>query len=227
MVSTKNSVPKYCLHKGSGQAYVKIKGKRFYLGLHGTTESKGRYFHFIAELAATPLEVSTIWKSANDLTITELIATYWQHAESYYQKNGCPSRHLHAIRVALKRLRTLYGDIPAADFSPRSLKTLRETIIEAGYCRRYVNKQIELIRQMFRWGASEELVPILVYQGLTTVVGLRMGRSAARETKPIGPVADDVVEATLPYLPPVINDMVRLQRLTGMHLNCRTGRDWI
>jgi hypothetical protein len=99
MVATKKSVPKYCLHKGSGQAYVKIKGKRFYLGLHGTTESKERYSRFIAELASTPLEVSTIWKAANDLTITELIAVYWQYCEGYYQKNGRPSRHLHVIRV--------------------------------------------------------------------------------------------------------------------------------
>ena len=216
MVATKKSVPKYCLHKGSGQAYIKIKGKRFYLGLHGTAESKERYSRFIAELAAMPLEVSTIWKSANDLTITELIAVYWQHAESYYQKNGKPSHHLYSIKIALKRLKTLYGETPATDFSPRSLKAFRETIIEARCCRRYINKQVDLIRLMFKWAVSEELTSVAVFQALTTVTGLRKGRSNAKDNKPVGPVADAVVEATMPYLPPVISDMVKLQRRSGM-----------
>jgi integrase len=54
---------------------------------------------------------------------------------------------------------------------------------------------------------------------LLTVPGLKKGRTTAREPKPIGPVEDVVVEATLPYLPEVVADMVRLQRLTG----CRPG----
>ncbi len=33
-------LPKYRLHKGSGQALVQIEGQRIYLGLHGTKESR-------------------------------------------------------------------------------------------------------------------------------------------------------------------------------------------
>ena len=44
---------------------------------------------------------------------------------------------------------------------------------------------------------------------------LRKDVSGARETEPIQPVDDDVVEATLPHLPCLVADMVRLQRLTG------------
>src|SRR5690606_12856384 len=36
-----------------------------------------------------------------------------------------------------------------------------------------------------------------------------------KETAPVPPVDDAVVEATLPYLSPVVRDMVKLQRLTG------------
>ncbi len=46
-----------------------------------------------------------------------------------------------------------------------------------------------------------------------------MGRSSARESKPVLPVADAVVDDTLPHLPVVVADMVRFQRLTG----CRPG----
>ena len=40
--------------------------------------------------------------------------------------------------------------------------------------------------------------------------GLRKGRTAAREPEPIGPVSDATVKATLPYLPTVVADMVRI-----------------
>src|SRR5262249_34913459 len=45
--------------------------------------------------------------------------------------------------------------------------------------------------------------------------GLERGRGEAHEPEPIGPIADDVVNATLACLPTVVADMVRFQRLTG------------
>jgi integrase len=69
---------------------------------------------------------------------------------------------------------------------------------------------------MFKWAAAEELLPPSIHQALAAVDGLREGRSAAREKPPVGPVPDDRVDATLPHLPPVVADMVRVQRLTGM-----------
>ena len=75
------------------------------------------------------------------------------------------------------------------------------------------------IKRIFKWGASQELVPVKVYQALSTVAGLQKGRTDAVESPPIAPVADELVDASLPYLPEIIADMVRLQRLTG----CRPG----
>ncbi len=59
-------------------------------------------------------------------------------------------------------------------------------------------------------------MPQAEYQGLTTVAGLREGRTEAREKLPVGPVADEVVERTLPLLSPTVTTMVRVQRLSGM-----------
>src|SRR5262249_60611565 len=50
----------------------------------------------------------------------------------------------------------------------------------------------------------------------TAVRGLEKGRSPARETEPVQPVAVEVVEATLRYLLPPVRAMVELQLLTGM-----------
>jgi hypothetical protein len=51
-------------------------------------------------------------------------------------------------------------------------------------------------------------VPVTAYRALATVPGLRKGRIKARETAPIKPVADDVVNATLNRLGTVVADMV-------------------
>ena len=68
---------------------------------------------------------------------------------------------------------------------------------------------------MFRWAVSEQLANPSIAHALDTVPGLRRGRTDARETPPIQPVADATIDATLPYLAAVVADMVRFQRLTG------------
>lgn len=84
-----------------------------------------------------------------------------------------------------------------------------------GNSRRYINDNVDRIRRMFRWAASEELIPSEIVVALATVESLPKGRSEARETEPIAPVDDAVVDVTLPRLPPAVADMVRFQRLTG------------
>jgi hypothetical protein len=42
-------MPKYRLHKGSGQALLQINGHRIYLGKYGTAESKQKYRRIMAQ----------------------------------------------------------------------------------------------------------------------------------------------------------------------------------
>lgn len=55
-----------------------------------------------------------------------------------------------------------------------------------------------------------------MFHAVLSVPGLCKGRCNAKETAPIGPVDDGIVEAILPYLPEIVADMVRVQRATGM-----------
>ena len=55
MSSTTISVPKYRHHKGSGQAFVQVKGRRHYLGKWDSPQSKERYSALVAELAVSPI----------------------------------------------------------------------------------------------------------------------------------------------------------------------------
>jgi integrase len=59
------------------------------------------------------------------------------------------------------------------------------------------------------------MIPPSVPQSLAMVVGLRKGKTDARETDPILPVEDAIVGASLEYMPGIPADMVRFQRLTG------------
>ena len=88
-------------------------------------------------------------------------------------------------------------------FGPRALKTVREKLVRHGLARKQVNKQIGRIKRMFKWATADELIAPSIYHALQAVDGLRMGRTEARETRPILPVAWKDVEATLPHvLPP-------------------------
>ena len=48
----KKQLPKYCLHKPSGRAYVRIGGKTYYLGKHGSETSRHEYDRIISEFIA-------------------------------------------------------------------------------------------------------------------------------------------------------------------------------
>lgn len=68
---------------------------------------------------------------------------------------------------------------------------------------------------MFKWAVSEQLVGPEVWQALTSVDGLKKGRSNAVESEPIRPIDDAIVEKTCEQLSPKVSAMVRLQRLLG------------
>jgi hypothetical protein len=214
------------------------------LGRFGTPESRAEYARVLAEWEANRRRLPSPTPSAADLTVSELILAYWQFAEGYYRKNGQATTQLTRVRQALRPVRELYGHTPAREFGPRALKTVRERMmtLECGHCngtgkrqkvsaklcpwcqgqgrrgwtRGLINSAAGCIKRMFKWAVAEELIPPMVYQGLLAVSGLKKGRTEARETQPIRPVADEYVTAVLPFLTIPVRAMVQVQRLTGM-----------
>jgi integrase len=221
-VSRPVRVPAYRKHRPSGQAVVTITGlggrpSDFYLGPHGSVESHREYARVIAEWTGTVAgPVRPGGGPIDALSVNELALKFWAHAKSYYVKNGKASSELRHFGYALKPLRLLYGLTPVEQFTPIALKALRQHFVSQDLSRSEVNRRVRLVRAVFQWGVSEGLVPAPVWQALTAVKGLKKGRSEARETEPVRPVDDAVIDAVLPHLPPVVSDMLRLQRLTGM-----------
>ena len=214
--------PKYTHHVPSGQARVRLRGKDYYLGLHGSPESYRRYAEFLARLEAgeLPSKLERTQKAALPcvLSIAELIERVleidlqgvlpsrrradWRTGHFPIGPSSPPAKVRHDPRGRVHA--------EAAQGSPRSNDrpgTWSKAHIST---RRSVGsgRRVQL-------GGREELISAAVAGALATVKGIREGRTAAREKPEAGPVADEVVEATLPRVSPVAADVIRIMRLSG------------
>ena len=213
--------PAYSLHKPSGRAVVKVKGRSFYLGKYGSEESQDAYARIIADLmSGRPISPPSQPDQGNTpvcrVTVRQIAAGYQRYAEGYYRKGGKPTSELSIVRSALKFLVAQHGELRGESFGIGDLKVVRASIVEAGLSRGVVNKYVCRIRAAFNWAATEDLIPASVAHALALLPGLKKGRTEARETPLVVPVAEEVVNATLDCLSEVVSDMVRLQLLTGM-----------
>jgi len=211
--------PKYRHFKPKNLGVVRLDGHDFYLGKFDSPESWQKYYRLLAERRAngsarqTP---PTPDSKTGFIGISVVVEAYLSFATKYYAKNDPAGNEVRCIEYAIQPLCDLYGTTDANQFGPKSLRIVREHMIGLGWSRKLVNSRINLVKRCFKWAVAEELVSPNVLPGLQAVQGLRYGRSEARETEPVRPVADEHVDATLPYLTPVVQAMVKLQRLTGM-----------
>lgn len=229
--------PKYSLHKSTKQAVVSLHGKRIHLGPYGSPESHRKYQEFLRSwesdrnkrpepeptpskpnvAAITPAKLREKRFAGSPLTVNELVFVYRHHAREYYQKHGRVTREATIIDDAIRYLRKHHATTFLHEFGPVALDELRSGMIrDLGWSRRHINKQVSRLVRMFTWAAEKELVEPSVPMALKALAGLKKGRTQARETRPVECVEDSVVEATLPHLPTIVADMVRLQRMTGM-----------
>lgn len=210
------SVPKYRKHAASQQAFVELAGRRHYLGRHGTKASLLEYDRRIGEWLQNGRTIRPTDDDApGSLLVIELIVAYLNFAKAYYRKAGRPTSEYTAIVQALRQLRRLYGRTRVSDFGPIAMQAVMAQMVTSGWSRGTINRQAARIKRMFKWAVSQELIPASIHHALSSVAGLRKGRTEARETDPVRPVAGDVVDLTVEQLPDVVADMVRFQRLVG------------
>jgi integrase len=131
-----------------------------------------------------------------------------------------------------------YAHVPAAEFGPRRLNELRETLLADGKrSRKWINEQIRVVWRIFKHAVSLELIEYRTYNKLTTLEPLKRGYTTAREQVPRQPVPLEHIAATIAELTPVLAAMVRIQLATGMRSAevCRirpcdidrSGAEWI
>jgi integrase len=213
-------IPKLRHQKSRDLAVVRIAGRDVYLGPFGSAESREKYARVVGEWLASgadSVRSRAAGGPAPSLTIDKLILAYWRYAEGYYRKSdGSPGSEPDKIKLAVRPLRRMYGTTPAADFGPIALKAVRQSMVDAGLARITVNQRIARIVRVFEHAVEDELIPSGKVAELKSVKGLRAGRSGARESNVIRPVAAGDVEAIRPHVSRQVWTMVELQRLTGM-----------
>ncbi len=164
-----------------------------------------------------------------DRTILGLCRQYLKYAKTYYRDpTGQPTSEVESISRSMELLINFCPQLQAEEFGSLKLMAMREQMIEEirkskdgkedvpRFSRGVINKHINIIRRMFKWASKQHKVPDSTYQSLRAVDGLRRGRSEARETEPVGPIAEHWVRATMRHMPPTIAAMVELQMLGGM-----------
>jgi len=219
------NVPRYLCHDSGGRkrafcyAYEDGKRRRVYLGTWNSPESKQRYL----ELLSPSLDDQPEDRERNHhfaITIEELVARFLIWAKGHYVTHGKQTGKRDNMRDAAGPLLALFRDESASDFGPKRLRMVRDLMLRPGnLARRTINHRVQRIRRIFRWGVSEELVPVRVWESLRTLLPLQRGRTSARETEPIRPVPLNLLQKTLPHLTPTVKTIVLIQCLTGMRPN--------
>jgi integrase len=209
-------IPKYCRHSTRDLAFVTWKRKRYYLpGKYDSPQSQAAYKAFIRQVVTVDHACEP--PSSKSLTVAGLIMAYLDHAAARYS-SGSRTEYANAKYALGPLLKSEHGPVFATEFGPRRLKAYRNALVPK-HSRGYINQQLAKIRRAFKWAASEELIPVAVYQALATVPGLRAGETEARETSKRRPVSWVDVEPVLLELSPEVADMVRIQ----WHTACRSG----
>jgi integrase len=186
----------------------------------------------VAELAAQPSIDQTVNPVAPQaITVAEICARYLDFAERHYaHQDGRQTTTFGNAKMGIRAL-AAYDHLPAEKFGPVMLTQLMYGMVGHPSRRKgkdgkprlntrsSINTTIKQVRRIFRWAVGMELIPANAWHALNSVELLRANRTAALEGKPRRPVADDIIERTLPHLPRVVADMVRIQRRIG----CRPG----
>jgi integrase len=219
-------------HKATGRGFVRLHGKVVYTGVWGTREAEDRYTVLAGQWVAEGRPAAPAGRNPKDagpLTIGELVQLYVvRHVMVYYRDaEGRASPESRNIIRAMQLLKRVVGNEPAAGFTPARMKEWRMalsrglhaepgTLGSEGLCRNRINREGQRVRQLFAWAVEAELVPASVYYALLAVKPLARGRWGVTESEPVQAVEDDQIARTLPFLTPVVRDMLLLQRLTGM-----------
>ena len=134
MPRPKTAVPTYQHHKPSGQAFIRLTlpgGTRrtIYLGAFDSPGSKAEYARQIQTITTSSpatVEQKLAAPASTDLTVAELLVGFLDHADRYYRgADGKPTSSICVFKQVVKPVRELFAYLPAKEFGPNALKTVR------------------------------------------------------------------------------------------------------
>lgn len=196
----------------SGQGRVCLDGKYFYCGEFGTPECTARYAALVSEYqrngCRAPDQPTHLKRTA--ITIRMLTQEFRNTGLDAIRD----AAHNSKFSWLCDRLDDEHGDYPAEQFGPVLLERFRQGLVDEGNrSRGYINSLIRFVQRIFTHGVRREILHQGPFRDLNSVPPLKTGE--AEDNPPREPVPIKLVEWTLPFLAPVVRDMVKLQVATG------------
>lgn len=186
--------PSYRKHSVENFGFYEYQKKRVRLpGEFNSPESLSAYYSFVAKWRASHGVLPPAVAPPDQITISDLCNRYLAYAEVHYEKGGKRGELQNAVAM-VRYLVKHFAHEPAAKFGPRKLKELRDKMVGQTIVprrskknpaspashrplktlsRTYINSIVARVKRLFRWAASEELIPANLYLALETVPGLR------------------------------------------------------
>ena len=198
--------------KDEAGVYIRFGGKRVWrkLGDWGAPDIEAKYRQFLNELednGGNP-------EQSGEKTLAFLFDFYFK--ERAWQLSKTDIRHLKQI---ISLVMEIYPECPISKFTAMSFRHVRKRVMEVGmakkpapWSRNYANKLLKYIKTIFNWGVSYDLVPPEIAAKVSSVPIISERESDLEERAKVVEVPDAVVIRTLPFLSPVVADMVRVQR---------------
>jgi integrase len=208
-----DSLPILRFHAPTKQHYVwssELK-KRITFG-RDKELAKQRYALYLAGLTGN----ASSYVPPDRATVSQVLEAYRQYANQKYTDPTERDR----IETAITAVLELYGNQPAASFKAKAFRDVRARMLTTSRrkgnvrCRNYVNKLAGTIKTIWRWLASEELVPAESAQSVCMVPKISHGDGGV-EKLPVLPPCPTDVEKTIAAAPKMVADMLRVQLLTG------------
>lgn len=147
-------------------------------------------------------------------TLGELIDRFAVHL----QTNGSRETWI-TTKSVLERFHEYSGHIKVDQARPSLMVGWQRKMIELDYARTTINRDVLILKRMFRWGVEERLIPAVVSHGMGCVSQLHKGMYGAREPAKIGAAILADMEATAACVAAPVGDMIHAQWLMG----CRPG----
>jgi integrase len=216
----KKSVPKYRIHKASGQARVTLNNKTYYLGKYGTKKSWEKYYELIENYTRNKYHHNTDNKeintttpptktSINNITCHQLCIEFLDDNKKTLRKPAY-SKYKSVIKTVLQ----YYKKIPVNDFAPNSLMFIQDKWVKMNYTKDTITAYSQALKNIFKWGHLH------YYVKPDTLLDLKLTPNSPhdeniKENRKVSPVPLDLVEKTLPHLPQNVQDIIRLQLHTA------------
>lgn len=210
-------LPRYCKHKPQNRAYVRWKpffgSKQHYLeGDYGSPESIAEYERILARIRQAGVTEPPATKPAPKAATVSYLYVAYDDAVGVTKSADWKQRFAAASRPLIKA----YGQSLCADFGPLKLQDVRDAMRAKGWGCYTVNSRVNLLKEMFRWGATREMFPASVYGALQVVAPLKPSDFPAKPSAPRKPATSKAIMSVLPHVTPLIGTMIRVQFLCGM-----------